>query len=69
MKGGRDGVTDERGLEKPLCYPRKDEIKMIQGTCWEEMSMELMRELGNFPPPSFSNLNENKLHKFPCLNT
>lgn len=69
MKGGRDGVTDERGLEKPLCYPGKDGMKTIQGTCWEEMSMELMRELGNFPPPSFSNLNENKLHKFSCLNT
>lgn len=62
MKGGRGRVTDERGLEKPQCYPGKDGMKTIQGTCWEEMWMELMRELGNFPLPSFSSLNRNKLH-------
>lgn len=44
MKGGRDGVTDESGLEKPQCYPGKDGMKTIQGACWEEMSTELMRE-------------------------
>lgn len=67
-EGWRGEGGDETSLKKLLCDTGKDGMKKIQGTCWEEMSMGLMRGGVIFLFTLCVNLSKNRFHRLICLN-